>query len=125
MNRKRSEATEQERVINYCRYNEMRYPELKLIHHIPNGGRRDKKEAARLKAQGVKAGVPDLFLPVPRHGYYGLYIEMKYGGNKTTQNQRFWLEELKKQGFKTEVCYGADAAIEEINNYMDIEKIGV
>ena len=125
MNRKRSEATEQERVVNYCRYNEMRYPELKLLHHIPNGGRRDKKEAARLKAQGGKAGVPDLFLPVPRQGFHGLYIEMKYGENKTTQSQRFWLEELKKQGFKTIVCYGADAAIKEIDEYMSIEKIGV
>lgn len=125
MNRKRSEATEQERVVNYCRYNEMRCPELKLLHHIPNGGRRDKKEAARLKAQGVKAGVPDLFLPVPRQGFHGLYIEMKYGENKTTQSQRFWLEELKKQGFKTVVCYRADAAIKEIDEYMSIEKIGV
>ena len=66
-----------------------------------------------------------MFLPVPRQGFYGLYIEMKYGENKTTQSQRFWLEELKKQGFKTVVCYGADAAIKEIDEYMSIEKIGV
>lgn len=63
-NKKRSEATEQERVINWCVYNASEHPELKLIYHIPNGGSRNQLEAANLKRQGVKAGVPDLTLPV-------------------------------------------------------------
>ena len=53
------------------------YPEVVLLFHIPNGGRRDTAEAANLKKQGVKPGVPDLFLPVARGGYHGLFIEMK------------------------------------------------
>ena len=68
--RKRSEATEQETVIQWCRWHEGKYPELKLIYHVPNGGSRNTLEAANLKRQGVKAGVPDLCLPVPKNGLY-------------------------------------------------------
>jgi hypothetical protein len=54
--RKRSEATEQERVINWARFYAKDFPELDLLHHIPNGGSRNQLEAANLKRQGVKAG---------------------------------------------------------------------
>jgi len=80
-NRRRSEATEQETLIQWCGWQQSKYPELKLIYHIPNGGSRNTLEAANLKRQGVKAGVPDLCLPVARNGFHGLYIEMKYGKN--------------------------------------------
>ena len=120
--RKKSEATEQEQVIRWASWNEARHKELKLLHHIPNGGRRDQREAARLKAQGVKAGVPDLFLPVPKNGYHGLYIEMKFGKNKTTEKQDWWLEELGKQGYKTAVCRSAEEAIRMIKEYMEIKE---
>ncbi len=54
----RTEASEQEAVIMICKFMENRYPELKLLHHCPNGGKRDRVSAAVLKRQGVKAGVP-------------------------------------------------------------------
>lgn len=123
-NRKRSEATEQEFIISWCRLLEPRYPELKWIYHIPNGGSRNQIEAAHLKAQGVKAGVPDLCLPVPRNGFHGLYIEMKYGRNKTTGNQEEWLEALAKLGYKTAVCYGAEEARRVIKDYLGIKEAG-
>ena len=116
--RRRSEATEQEALITWCRIFENRYPELKMIYHIPNGGSRNQLEAANLKRQGVKAGVPDLCLPVPKEGYHGLYIEMKYGKNKPTDNQEEWLESLRQNGYKTAVCYGADEARETIKQYI-------
>lgn len=116
--RRRSEATEQEALITWCRIFENRYPELKMIYHIPNGGSRNQLEAANLKRQGVKAGVPDLCLPVPKAGYHGLYIEMKYGKNKTTDKQEEWLESLRQYGYKTVVCYGADEARETIKQYI-------
>ena len=75
-NRKRSEATEQERLISWAQRQYNKYPELKLLYHVPNGGSRNTLEAANLKRQGVKAGVPDLCLPVARQGHHGLYIEM-------------------------------------------------
>lgn len=117
-NRKRSEATEQERVISWCGYNADRYQELKLIYHIPNGGSRNELEAANLKRQGVKAGVPDLALPVALNGYHGLYIEMKFGKNTTTKKQEWWFEQLTKQEYKTAVCYGADEAIATLKEYI-------
>ena len=54
-------------------------PQLRLLLAIPNGGLRNKVTAGKLKAQGVKAGVPDIFLPVARGRYHGLWIEMKEG----------------------------------------------
>ena len=90
-NLKRGEDTEQMGVIDWANWNTGRYPELKLLFHIPNGGKRDAREAARFKAMGEKAGVPDLCLPVPMNGFAGLYIEMKYGKNKPTDHQKEWI----------------------------------
>lgn len=109
---KRSEATEQEAVITYCEYNRI------LIFAIPNGGSRNKREAANLKRQGVKAGVPDLFCPVARRGYHGLFIEMKYGKNKTTPNQDEWLNDLNREGYLAKVCYGYSEAVELLKYYF-------
>lgn len=117
-NRKRSEATEQERLISWASWQQNRYPELKLLFHIPNGGSRNTLEAANLKRQGVKAGVPDLFLPVAKGTYHGLFIEMKWGKNTVTDKQDEWLHDLTVQGYKATVCYGADEAIEIITDYL-------
>lgn len=79
---KRSEDTEQINVASWAAWNERQYPELKWLHHIPNGGSRNKAEAVKLKQMGVKAGVSDLCLPYPKGIYCGLYIEMKFGDGK-------------------------------------------
>lgn len=85
---------------------------------MPNGGSRNQLEAANLKRQGVKAGVPDLCLPVPMNGFHGLYIEMKYGRNKTTEAQEEWLGELAAQGYCAAVCYGEEEAERLISSYL-------
>lgn len=108
-----SEAQEQEIVVRYC--------ELKGIpvYHVPNGGTRNRLEAVALKRQGVRAGVPDLCFPVPKGKYHGMYIEMKFGKNKTTQAQNEWLELLSKNGYMTAVCYGFDEAKAVIDKYFN------
>ena len=107
-----SEATEQINVIKYCAF-------LKIpIFAIPNGGSRDRREAANLKMQGVKAGVPDLCIPVARGKYHGLFIEMKYGKNKTTALQDEWIALLNKNGYCAAVCHGFDKAKTVIDWYM-------
>lgn len=96
-------------------------PELKLMHAIPNGGKRDIRTAAMLKAEGVKPGVPDIFLPIPRGGKHGLYIELKrrkYG--RVTPEQAAWIDALCRQGYQCAVCHGWEAARDEIIEYMQL-----
>lgn len=97
------------------------YPELKLLHAIPNGGSRDIREARNLKRQGVRSGVPDLCLPVSRGVYHGLYIEMKVGRNKPSINQRTWISELRANGYAVSVCYGATEARQTIEKYLSMK----
>lgn len=82
-----------------------------------NGGLRGKAEAARLKAEGVKAGVPDLCIPIARGGYHGLFVEMKFGRNKPTDEQMKWLSTLERNGYMATVCWGAEEAIAVIEQY--------
>lgn len=101
----------------------LKWPELALMYHIPNGGSRNKIEASRLKAQGVKRGVPDICLPVPRGGYHGMYIEMKrqQGGTVSTE-QKDYIEALRNQGYRVEVCKGFQAAADVIEEYMEAKQ---
>lgn len=96
-----SEAQHQANVIKWSQQPSIRrqWPELALLHHIPNGGTRDVVEAKHLKQQGVKSGVPDLCLPVPRGQYHGLYIEMKTESGHTSDEQEWWGERLQAQGY--------------------------
>ena len=118
--RNQYEALEQAKLFQWAFYQRAFYPELELLFHIPNGGSRNKKEAANLKRQGVKSGVPDLFLPIPRKERHGLFIELKYGKNKTTDNQDRWITLLKEQGYIAEVCYGWEQAAETITKYLKL-----
>ena len=99
-----------------------KYPCLSMLHHIPNGGKRDAIEGKHLKEMGVKAGVPDLHLPVPMRGYHSLYIEMKVGRNKTSPVQEWWIEHLREMGNKVVVCYGYEAAAAELLKYLEGEE---
>lgn len=117
-----SESQEQINLFTWANLQSCKIPELKLLFHIPNGGKRSIVTARRLKAEGVKAGVPDLFLPVPRGGFHGLFIEMKAGKNKTTEKQDAWIDVLKEQRYKVVVCYGCEEAMTEIKKYLKEEK---
>lgn len=113
-----NESIEQICLFRWAAYSSGAMPELKLLYHIPNGGKRDIATAKKLKAEGVKAGVPDICLPVARGKYHGLYIELKVGKNKTTENQDMWLEALNKNGYYTDVCYGWEEASKVITDYL-------
>ncbi len=118
VNYSRTEADEQKAVIQWCVLMEGRWPELEYIYHVPNGGSRNAREAANLKAQGVKPGVPDLELPAARGRYTGLHIELKHGNNKVTADQDRFLKALRKMGRCAVVCYEAEPAIQVISEYM-------
>lgn len=114
------EAAEQEALFKWALFIRGRFPEIDLLYHIPNGGSRNRIEAANLKRQGVKAGVPDLCLPVARGNYHGLYIELKAGKNKTTDKQDEWLQNLRDQQYAAEVCVGWEQAAEVITKYLEM-----
>lgn len=116
--RKTSEHDEQVALFQWARMNEGRWPELRWMFAVPNGGQRAMLTAIKLKAEGVKAGVPDIFLPCPVGGYAGLWIEMKAGSNKPTAEQRQWLDALREMGYCTAVCWGADEAIRTVESYL-------
>lgn len=109
----------QEALFSWCDIQRGKYPELRLLYHVPNGGKRDARTAQALKRQGVKAGVPDLCLPVARGGWHGLYIELKVGKNKPTEHQREWLKNLRQQDYATAVCYGWEEAADVLTSYLD------
>lgn len=118
---KRSEDTEQIRLMNWCRVNEDRYPELRWCFHIPNGGKRNKKEAEKFKQMGVKAGVSDIQLPFPKGIYNGMFIELKYEHNSPTPNQREFLRAMQEAGHYCCVCFSAEAAAKALESYLNLD----
>ena len=113
------ESAEQEALMDWANRASRKWPELALLYHIPNGGSRNEIEAAHLRRQGVKSGVPDLCLPVARGGCHGLYIELKRRqGGRVSPSQSAWLMALNAQGYAAVVCCGLDEAIEAIEGYL-------
>ena len=107
------EEVEQRNVILYCFYANI------PVFAIPNGGSRDRREAARLTAQGVKPGVPDLMLPRAAGKYHGLFIEMKREkGGTTSPAQKEWIALLNAEGYYARVSKGFDEARETIEQYL-------
>lgn len=117
-----TESVEQQRLIQWAKMNEGAHPELEMLYHIPNEGKRSRKNGARLKAEGLRSGVPDLCLPVARCGCHALYIELKrMRGGRPTQDQLDWIDLLTKQGNMAMVCCGWEQAAEVIERYLKNE----
>lgn len=115
-----SEDEEQKAVFEWAALYEYRYPCLKMLYAIPNGGKRDIKTAKNLKKTGVKKGVPDICLPFPNGGYHGLYIELKrVKEGVLSPEQKNYLEYLNKVGYKAVRCKGWVEAVKEISRYLN------
>jgi len=114
-----SESAEQIAVFEWAKYAVHRYPELALLHASANGGLRSKITAARMKKEGVKAGLPDIHLPVARGGYHGLWIELKRQDGRPTEAQIAWINSLLEYGNQALICYGADDCINRIIRYLE------
>ena len=118
-----TDSEEQQALFNYCSVEMSRYPELDLLAHIPNEGKRTKTTGARLKREGLRRGYPDIILDVPRGGYHGLKIELKRRkGSKITPDQKKWIIKLNKQGYAAAFCYGWEQAWEFIHAYLEYGK---
>ncbi len=102
----------------------LQYPGLaKLLFAIPNGSRRDAITGAILKREGVISGVADLILLIPKKGYASLCIEMKYGKNGQSNNQKEWQQLAEAAGNKYIVCKSLDEFMRHVNQYLSKKTI--
>ena len=106
-------------VIQWARMAGGRLPALRRLFAIPNGGHRNIAVAAKLKAEGVRAGVPDLCLPVARGDFHGLFIEMKAKPNTPTPAQKVEMDALRDDGYCVQVCYEVGQAIAWLEWYVE------
>ena len=97
-----SENDLQRAIITWAKTQLKTYPQLMWLHHVPNGGKRDSREAMLLKQSGVTKGILDLALDVARGGYHGLRIELKAPGGKCkapSPEQSEYMAFLTEQGY--------------------------
>lgn len=114
-----SEHDHQKAFFQWCNLMAKReIPELRLAFAVPNGGLRHFAVARKLKDEGVKAGVPDILIPVARHKYHGLFIEMKQPKGHIERHQQTWLNELTIQGYFAYCCHSSNEAIDLVNFYF-------
>jgi hypothetical protein len=104
-------------LMRVVRLHEAARPCLRLLFHVPNGGERHVRVAQKLKAEGQKPGVPDYFLPVARHGFHGLAIELKSLTGCASREQKCWIEALRAEGWRVEVCRGWEQAWRVLEEY--------
>jgi len=115
------EHKEQVKFVQWSKRNTAEHPELWLLFAIPNGGQRHIAVASKLKLEGVKPGVPDLFLPVARHKRHGLFIEMKRAdGGTLSRHQKEWRKRLLAEDYAIVTCHGFEAAKKVIKYYLSI-----
>ena len=116
-----SEHSEQCALITWSILARPQYPELEWLFAVPNGGHRHAVTAMKLKNEGVKPGVFDLFLPTPRGGYHGLFIEMKFGKNELTDNQIEFKHFIFSQNYCNGVFWEWTKARDFIIDYLNLK----
>lgn len=115
-----SEHLEQVRLFAWIKSMRCQDERYKAIFAIPNGGDRKNSVGAQMKAEGVEAGVPDIFVSVPSHGYPGFFIELK-SLNPTSHlstSQKKMIPILQAQGYKVEMVRGFEKAQKMILEYF-------
>jgi len=124
-----TEHSEAVALFEYVRLNEMRTPELRLFHAIPNGakcsygktrsGKRYSRAAGQLQAEGLRRGVPDYYLPYPnKAAFHGLYIELKARDYMPSIEQVFFLIYTRALGYRSTCCWTTDTAIRILDDYL-------
>ena len=113
---------EEELQMSCVRWFGYRYPRYAmLLHHSPNGGFRNPREAGRFKAMGTRAGFPDLVLLVPRGVWHGLFIEMKSNAGKQTALQKEYQLMVETEGYRYEVARSFDEFMKIVGDYLSGE----
>lgn len=109
-------------IVQWARKEELRRKELSLLYHIPNGGARSRSQGMKFKALGVRPGVPDLYLPVARGGYFGLWLEVKDGDKGVVSDvQKLWHARLKEEGHCVGVIRTVKEGIDALTAYLNLK----
>ena len=118
-----SESAHQRAIFKWTQQPHIRqkWPDLKLLFHVKNETTEGARQVAVDRSSGVKRGVPDLCLPVARRGYHSLWVELKNETGRPSKEQKWWIEELGKQGCKASICHGWQEAVRLIEWYMSDE----
>ncbi len=116
---KDEEHLEQRALFEWAAHMAKTNPAYGLLLAIPNGGHRHISVATKLKREGVRSGVPDIFLACPRKAMGGLWIELKKPkGGRVSPEQKDWISRLVWAGYQAEVCHGWEAAKQVIEKYL-------
>lgn len=125
--RKTTEHQEQVLLFRWLSFNAKMHPVLALAFKITNEGTGSPRRGVWNKAEGVKKGVSDIFLPVPvmMSGciQHGLFIEMKSAKGRLSPEQKAWLDAMGKQGYATAVCYSWTEAAKAIADYLGLPEL--
>lgn len=121
------EETRQKQLFTYLRMIEEDYPVVRWIHHVPQGKRAQPALRAQLYLMGVRTGVPDICCPVkmvdddyPYAECPGMVGEMKAPGGAASKAQDEWLTFYDEQGWMAKVWFTADAAFNDLCEYLRI-----
>ena len=120
-----SEDGHQAALFCWAAANADKYPQLKWLFAIPNGGSRHIAEATKMVATGLRKGVPDVMLPCRnmaegfKISYLGCFIEMKVGKNKPSKEQVEWISYLEAAGYYCKVCYSWIEAKDTLMAYLE------
>lgn len=122
-----SEYDIQAAFVKWCKWNEVKYPSLKLAFssvngaHLAGDARMRAIKMARLKANGLRVGVPDWSLPVARNGYAGMWIEFKAGKNKLSHAQAEYIDLLRAENHLVHVYYDWEKAAVAVKDYLQVQ----
>lgn len=112
-------ATEDDLQIQCISSFKFAYPQFaKRILHIPNGGKRNPREAARLKKMGVLPGASDILITIPRGKWHGMFAELKLGNNDLSSHQEQFIK-AHENDYYCVVCWSVAEFMNEVNKYLN------
>jgi len=118
---KQEEHQQQSLFIEWCGWHSNVDPRFENVFAIPNGGDRNLLVAVKMKREGVKAGVPDVFVAIASDEFHGLFLEFKSAKGRVTPEQLHWHSMLRNAGYLVIVVRSALEAIKVIKNYFGLK----
>lgn len=120
---KHEESDSQIAIFQWAELSKGKYPELAFLCGSLVGVRLNIVQAVRAKRMGVKKGYPDIFLPVAREKYFGLFIELKSKDGRVKPEQKIWHKFLSEQGYLVYTLRSAEEAIKIIQIYLSFTSL--